>query len=147
MAQEVIQKYIESGQPWPATSRQMAEWAIQHNQWIPHPARLVNLCADQLARAMSEEYITDPQGRRVRAKHVVRIEHGGKQLYLWDDFRTADHTHMEIAFQQRRCQIVADCLQLKSDMNSYNENRKPARPIQLIFDFTDDLTELELASV
>jgi hypothetical protein len=78
--QEVVDKYMASGQPWPATSRQMAEWAIQHNQWMPPRASLVHLCADQLARAMSEEYITDAQGRRVRAKHVVRTQQGGKQL-------------------------------------------------------------------
>jgi hypothetical protein len=144
--QEVVDKYIASGQAWPATSKQMAEWAIQNNAWVPHPARLVNLCADQLARAMSEEFITDTQGRRVRAKHVVRTKQGDKQLYLWDDIRTATHTHMEVAFQQRRNQIVADCLQLKNDVDSYNENRQPTIPIQMIFDFTDDLTELELAS-
>src|SRR5712691_6744985 len=119
----------------------MAEWAIQSKLWVPHPARLVNMCADQLARAMSEQYITDPQGRRVRAKHVVRIKHGDKQLYLWDDMRTADHAHMEVAFQQRRRQIVGDCVQLKKDVDSYNENRKPDRPIQIVFDFTDDLAE------
>jgi hypothetical protein len=62
--QEVVDKYMASGQPWPATSRQMAEWAIQHNQWMPHRASLVHLCADQLARAMSEEYITDAQESR-----------------------------------------------------------------------------------
>ena len=54
---------------------------------------------------------------------------------------------MEVAFQQRRQQIVMDCLQLKTDVDSYNENRKPESPIQMVFDFTDDLTELELASV
>jgi len=54
---------------------------------------------------------------------------------------------MEVAFQQRRNQIVADCLQLKKDVDSYNENRQPVSPIQMIFDFTEDLTELELASV
>ena len=144
--QEVIKKYIESGQPWPATSKQMAEWDIQHKQWVPHPARLVNLCADQLARAMSEEYITDAQGRRVRAKHVVRTQEGGKQLYLWDDIRTADHAYMEVAFQQRRYQIVADCLQLKNDVDSYNENRQPASPIQMIFNFVDVCTRLACAA-
>ena len=125
----------------------MAEWAIQHKEWVPPRGSLVKLCADPLSRAMSEEYITDAQGRRVRAKHVVRTQQGGKQLYLWDDIRTADHAHMEeVAFQQRWYQIVADCLQLKNDVDSYNENRQPASPIQMIFDFTDDLTELELAS-
>ena len=61
--QEVVDKYIAAGQPWPATSRQMAEWAMQNNEWVPPRGSLVHLCADQLSRAMSEEYITDAQGR------------------------------------------------------------------------------------
>src|SRR5215831_2404788 len=121
--QEVVDKYIASGQPWPATARQMAEWAIQNKEWVPPRGSLVNLCADQLSRTMREEYITDAQGRRVRAKHVVRNEQGN----FWDDIRRADHAHMEVAFQQRRHQIVADCLQLKKDVDSYNANRQPVR--------------------
>src|SRR5216683_1230638 len=88
--QEIVDKYIESGQPWPATAKQIAAWAIRNKLWAPHPSRLIDLCADQLARAMGEEYITDPQGRRVRAKHVARIKHDGESLYLWDDIRTAE---------------------------------------------------------
>jgi hypothetical protein len=143
---EIVEKYIAAGHEWPATSRRIAEWAIQTNEWKPPHASLVNLCADQIARAMSEQYYTDPQGRRVRAKHARKTKEGGKQLYLWDDIRTADPEHMEIAFQQRREQIVADCAQLKIDVDSYNENRKPESPIQIVFNFTDDLIELEFAS-
>jgi hypothetical protein len=54
---------------------------------------------------------------------------------------------MEIAFQQRRQQIVGDCNQLKIDVDSYNENRKPTRPIQMVFDFTPDLKETEAGEV
>ncbi len=50
---------------------------------------------------------------------------------------------MEIAFQQRRQQIVGDCRQLKTDADSFNDNSNPGSPIQMIFDFTDDLAELE----
>jgi hypothetical protein len=50
---------------------------------------------------------------------------------------------MEIAFQQRRQQIVGDCRQLKADINSYNDNRSPDRPIQMSFDFTWDIEELQ----
>lgn len=94
---------------------------------------------------MSEEYITDPQGRRVRAKHVARIKHDGEQLYLWADIRTADRKHMGVAFQQRRQQIVGDCLQLKTDVDSYNDNSKASPPIQLVLDFTHDVEEIEAA--
>ena len=50
---------------------------------------------------------------------------------------------MATAFQQRRQQILGDCRQLKIDVDSYNENRWPDEPIQMIFDFTLDLAELE----
>ena len=51
---------------------------------------------------------------------------------------------MQIARQQRRQQIVGDCRQLKMDADSFNENSNPGLPIQLVFDFTDDLAELEV---
>jgi hypothetical protein len=141
--QRIVQAYRESGMPWPATAREMASWAISEKLWMPKPSTLVDQCAEQLSRAMREEYIHDPQGRMVRAKHAARIERDGEQLVLWADIRTADRRHMEVAFQQRRHQIVGDCHQLKIDADSYNENGNTQAPLRLIFDFTEDLAELE----
>jgi hypothetical protein len=84
----------------------------------------------------------DPQGRKVRALHSATFP---DQQPLWDDIRTASPRFMEMAFQGRRRQIVGDCKQLKNDVDSFNENRRPARSIQVIFDFTNDLLEAELA--
>ena len=50
---------------------------------------------------------------------------------------------MQAAFAQRRQQIVGDCHRLKIDVDSYNENRSPEQPIQMVFDFSDDLAELK----
>jgi hypothetical protein len=50
---------------------------------------------------------------------------------------------MEIAFQQRRQQIVGDCRQLKMDVDSYNANWNSGFPIQMILDFRDDMAEAE----
>ena len=41
----------------------------------------------------------------------------------------------------RRRQIVGDCRQLKTDVDSFNENRIPDAPIQLVLDFTADVAE------
>jgi len=120
----------------------MAAWAVHSGLWKPQPADVINQCAEQLSRAMREEYVVDPQGRSVRAKHAARIE----QLVLWADIRTATAAHMEIAFKQRRQQILGDCRQLQFDVDSFNENRKPPKLIQIIFDFTRDLEEEALAS-
>ncbi|MBI4276968.1 MAG: hypothetical protein HY660_00805 [Armatimonadetes bacterium] len=148
--QQIANQYMQSGEPWPATARQIAEWAIRNKLWAPRPASIIEQCAELLSRAMREEYITDPQGRTVRAKHVVPMEKNDEQLRLWADIRTATRDHMEIAFAQRRQQIVGDCRQLKVDVDSYNQNANPDRdrPIQIEFDFTYDLQEIEaLAAV
>ena len=142
----IVRQYRRNGQSWPATTHDIAAWAIRQRLWEPHPSRVLNQCADELGRALREEYLTDPQGRKVRAKHVANIRSAGRQLALWDDIRTASREHMSVAFQQRRQQIVGDCRQLKVDVDSYNENRSAERPIQMIFDFTLDLAEIELAA-
>ncbi len=145
--QRIVRDYMADGQEWPATTREIAAWAITRKRWEPQRSALIDQCAEQLARAMREEYITDSQGRTVRAKHAARIERDAQQLVLWADIRTASREHMEIAFQQRRQQIVGDCRQLKTDVDSYNDNGNSGRPIQMIFDFTDDLAELDFARV
>lgn len=141
--QDVVRAYTAAGGAWPATAHMIAAWAIEYRMWAPQPSTLVSQCAEQLAKAMREEYITDAQGRTIRAKHAARVGHGSEQMVLWADIRTAPRNHMEIAFQQRRQQIVGDCRQLKADVDSFNDNRSPLKPIQMVFDFNDDLAELE----
>ena len=67
-------------------------------------------------------------------------------MVLWDDMRTASRQHMQLSFQQRRQQIVGDCRQLQVDVESYNDLRADEKPIQMIFDFTIDLAELDAAA-
>ncbi len=141
----LVDQYRSTGSQWPAATRDIAAWAIDQGLWQPYPETIVRQCAEHLSRAMREDYITDPQGRNVRAKHAARIvQDDGTQLVLWEDIRAANPQHMEIAFQQRRQQIVGDCRQLKTDVDSYNENANSGRPIQMVFDFTQDLAELEM---
>ncbi len=143
--QMTVQKYRDAGQPWPATTRQIAAWGVTEKLLVPQRGTIIKQFADELARAMREEYIVDRQGRSVRAKHAARVLVGeGEQRTLWADIRTAEPPHMQIAFQQRRQQIVGDCRQLKVDVDSYNDNANPGEPIQMVFDFTQDLAELEI---
>ena len=142
--QKIIAEYREVGNLWPATATDIAGWAIAERLWDIHPSKMVRQCADQLAEAMRKEFLTDPQGRRVRAKHAAPYNEQGHLFLRWDDMRTATHSHMEMAFAHRRQQIVGDCRQLKADIDSYNDNYRPRgeRSIQGVFDFTDDLAEL-----
>lgn len=143
--QGIVADYRQNGQPWPATAHEMAMWAIETGKWQPQRSAMLRKCTEELSDAMREEYITDPQGRRVRSKHVARLGEGPAQIPLWADIRTATREHMEIAFQQRRQQILGDCRQLKNDVDSYNDNYNGGHALQMVFDFTDDLAEDELA--
>ncbi|MBE0479683.1 MAG: hypothetical protein IBX68_01760 [Dehalococcoidia bacterium] len=145
--QHIVTEYMTAGERWPATTHEIAAWAIISRRWEGQEKAVIDICAEHLARAMREEYIIDPQGRTVRAKHAARIERDGTQLVLWDDIRRASRQHMQIAFQQRRQQIVGDCRQLKADVDSYNENNNEGKPLQMVFDFTLDLVEMELLKV
>ena len=143
--QRIVSDYRENCQPWPATTHEMAQWAIDTGRWHPQHSAMLRKCAEELSDAMREDYITDPQGRRVRCKHMARFGEGAAQIPLWADIRTATREHMEIAFQQRRQQILGDCRQLKNDADSYNDNYNSGPALQMVFDFTDDLAEDELA--
>ncbi len=52
---------------------------------------------------------------------------------------------MQVSFQQRRQGIVGDCRQFKTDVDSYNDANPAEEPVQIVFDFTMDLAELEAA--
>jgi hypothetical protein len=138
--QKLVNKYIESGGDWPTSSHELAAWALKNNLWAPKKGEIINIFAEQLSRAMREEYIVDPQGRKVRAKHAARVNQG----VLWDDIRTAGREHMLVSFQQRRQGIVGDCHQLKLEVDSYNDNKNNGMPIQMVFDFTVDLIEMDI---
>ncbi len=145
---DVIPAYREAGERWPATARELAVFAINNGHWDPQPSKLVSLCTRDIARAMREERHVDPQGRTVRTMHAAkstRTDDDGSetQLLLWDDIRSADREHMEVAFQQRRSRLLSGCQQLKIDVDSFNENNALDEPVQMVFDFTKDLEELE----
>ena len=144
MHHKIEQAYVADGHPYPVNLREMARWAIERGLWMPQESLLVTQLASELAEAMREEHIVDPQGRSVRAKHAVRRDDGGKQISMWADIRTAPREYMAVAFAQRRRQIVGDCRQLETDVDSFNENRCPNEPIQMSFDFTADLAEMKV---
>lgn len=125
-------------------AREVAVWAIDNKLWGLRKEKLVGLCAEEFARAFKEERFTDPQGRRVRRKHVRKIEKDGEQIALWEDFNSISREDYELSLLQRRKQIVGECIQLNTDKNSFNENRKPTKQIELSYNFTADVDEHEI---
>jgi hypothetical protein len=141
--QKIANEYVRTHGE--GTARQIAQWAITSHVWEAPASLGEKKLADELSRAMREEYFTDPSGRRTRAKHVRREARNGVQLNFWGDMRNMPRHHMDVSLKQRRQAIVGDCHQLKVDMDSYNEhwNQDLSKPIQIVFDFTRDLAEIE----
>lgn len=140
--QGIVKEYRHSGENWPASASEIAEWAIKTDRYDLATQTIKRICARDLAQAMREEYLTDKKGRRIRAKHPAKITRDGKQMILWDDIRTAPRSHMEMAFVNRRNHIVGECRQVKTDVDSYNDSHPNEQPIQMILDFTEDVDEL-----
>lgn len=141
--QKIWEKYEAAGNETPATAREVARWAIKQGLWKPQPGSIENKCAEELARAAREEYRTDEFGRRYRARHSATLETNGIQQSFWADIDKAPRSHMQTAFSQRRKQIVGDCHQLKIDLDHYNGIHPGDIPMQMVFNFEEDLAEIE----
>ena len=108
LLRQYVHEYRNSGMSWPATSREIAVWALASGRWRPGVGAIVTICAEAFSAAMREDYFTDPQGRIVRAKHAAKVIREGRQMTLWGDMRTESPKFMATAFQNRRQQIVSD---------------------------------------
>ena len=149
MLQEIVNDYIADGQTWPAARKDIAAWAIRHKRWTRADKSAIDQCAKELAEAMRLEMETDPQGRSVRAKHCARIteedENGSfVQRTIWFG-RSAPPDLMRRGLQQLRKGILGDCVRLKTDADSYNDNNKFGAQIQLSLNFEPDIADLSQA--
>lgn len=143
--QRVWHQFVDARGGSPASPREVVHWAIAAGVLAPPDVDPEALLANEMARALREEFKTAPDGRRYRANHSVRITRDGVQMSLWAEMGKAPHEHMVKAFAGRRRQIVGDCIQLKTDVDVYNDtHRSPDKPmIQMVLDFTDDVAEVQ----
>jgi hypothetical protein len=140
---ELLDEYIAEHGDQPADLNDVFRWARKNKKWEPPSRSLAKQFKDEMARAAREDYYTDPQGRTVRKKHAIVIKEGDTQRSLWADIESAPPEHMKLSLQQRRRGVFGDVKQLRTDMDSYNENNNPGPPIQMSFDFDQDLREME----
>lgn len=124
----------------------VAEWAYREGLHKPSMRTVVDLIASDIAQFFREEYRTNEDGQRYRAKHAVREKRGDRTMSLWADIDDdkAPRDHFVKSFAQRRQQIVGDCYQLKTDVDVYNGKNAGQQAIQVPLDFTLDVEELQL---
>jgi len=138
--QDIVKKYVTATKKDEWDLMEVARWAIQQNMWESTPANAQKQCAHDLARALRAEVFTDPQHRTVRKKHAFKTHQG----WFWSDIDLIRPEHMHLSLQQRRGYVLGDCKQLKTDLDSYNDNNSHGAQIQMSFDFTTDLHELTM---
>ncbi len=141
-----VERYkAEHGDEAIVDTHDIALWAFNKGLHKPNVKTIIDSIAADISRVFREEYRTDKFGRRYRANHAVTRKKDGKTLSLWADLDDPQvpHSHFAMSFSQRRQQIVGDCLQLKTDVDVFNEKHADARPIQMILDFTLDVEELQ----
>jgi hypothetical protein len=144
--QGVWHKYEAANGLVPATAREAVAWGVSQGLiHVPEVDPLAKLSED-MADALREEYATDKHGRRYRVNHAVRVTRGGVQYTFWAIMKDAPREHMQKAFIQRRGQIVGDCVQLCTDVEAYNSLHEDQPPIQMLFDFRDDIEERKFSS-
>lgn len=125
----------------PSSARDAVKWGVERGLIVVSPPDPYDKLAEDMARALREEYGTDHLGRRYRKNHAVRVSKGGVQLTFWAILGEAPRDHMQKAFVQRREQIVGDCVQLATDVEVYNDMNSEQPPIQMLLDFRDDVAE------
>jgi hypothetical protein len=142
--QQIWHKLDSENGHQPCGTREAVEKAVAEGLLeLPH-IDPYDILAGEMAAALREEIQTDEKGRRYRVNHAVRVSKGGVQYTFWATMGFAPHEHMEKAFAQRREQVIGDLVQLKTDVDVYNDLNAGQRPkIQLVLDFGDDVAERE----
>lgn len=142
--QHIWHKYDSRRDHKPSSMKQAAAWAVEDGLLNLPDIDPLDILADQMSQALREEYKTDEKGRRYRVNHAVRVTRGGVQHTFWGVMGHAPHDHMEKAFAQRRELIIGDNLQLKTDIDVYNDAFRGKNPaIQLVLNYTNDIAERE----
>ena len=145
---EIWKQYRKEVSAKPAELRDVAAWAIKKRLWQPQPADLSASLAKDLAEALRDETRIDSKGRRYRANVPVRIPgKDGTPLFFWADIDAPEtpRAHVENNIQQERRSIVSDCYALAMKVEHFNDQNPNEKPLQVVFDFTDDVEELKIA--
>jgi len=141
--QRLFRQYEQEHGRMAATTREACVWAVQEGLLELPKIDPYDRLADDMARALREEYAVDRDGRRYRVNHAFRANRSGVQLTMWARLGESAPEYVHRALIQRREQIVGDCFQLKVDVDVFNNIYKDREPLQLVLDFTDDVAERE----
>ncbi len=131
----------------PADLKELGAWARSKKLWAPRPVDIDASFARDMAEALRGKPRVDKAGRKYRAFIPAKSKgKDGLPLFRWADIDDAPRAHVEKGVQYERQQIVGDCYALTMKIDHYNAEHPGEEPLQLPFDFTDDIAELKIAN-
>jgi hypothetical protein len=145
--QFVIEKYREAHPGAAVEPHLVSPWALGRRLIKQKPITPEEQLARKISRELRAAYFVDPQGREVRANHAVFYREmtpgGPRKRSRWLPLFDAPPKHMLVSAQLRRRQAVADVMQLRLDLESYNENNIHGAVVPIPdFDLNKDIEEL-----
>lgn len=140
--QSIIQVYREKTGHKAVDMREVAKFAIGMGVRPPLPVSAEDRLARELSRAAREQVRYDEITKRpYRVNHAYPGMSDGVQTTLWIDIDEAPRGPMLASLTLRRQQMVDDGYHLSLDAERWNGINPSERPINLVFDFTDDIEE------
>jgi hypothetical protein len=133
----------------PIDPRRVSRWAYETGLWKPVETDPREVLRRKLCRALRYQYITDPQGREVRANYAaieeVMTPEGPKRMSKWYPIFKAPPEVARQALSLDRRQALATVQQMKLDFDSYNDNNEFGAVLApLDLDFNKDIEEMSL---
>lgn len=142
-------KAAHPGEPLPLDPAKAAIWAYESGLWTLRETDPREVLRRKMCRALRHEYITDPQGREVRANYAAVVEvqtpEGPKRKSQFYPIFKAPPEVARQALALDRKQALATVQQMKLDFDSYNDNNEFGFTLEpLDLDFNKDIEEMNL---
>lgn len=126
--------------------RDVGAWARSKSLWAPRPIDVDTSFAREMADVLREQVRTDKDGRQYRAFIPAKTRgKDGLPLFKWADIDVAPRSHVEKGIQGERRSIANDCFALAMKVDHYNAMHPKEEPLQVVFNFEEDIEEMKIA--
>jgi hypothetical protein len=143
---QIWEQYQQEVSPDSTDLRDMGAWARKKGLWAPRPIDIDTSFARDMADVLRKQVRTDKDGRKYRA-FIPAPSKGrdGLPLFKWADIDVAPRAHVEKCIQGERRQIANDCFALAMKVDHYNAAHPDDEPLQVPFNFEEDIEEMKIA--
>lgn len=126
----------------PAGTRAMLDWAIKNRLYAVDQSAAIRKDAEDFADVLRTETIKDNDGQDARINHAYETRQG----HFWDEYRTIKHEHMQLSAAQTRNRILGEVIHSARGLKLYSDYHQDRPPIQMSFNFNNDLADAGLLS-